>query len=93
MNLHAAVAAETEWMVALLERLVAAPTTLGNEEAGQVWMARLLGHFHRAVWLAPVPQNHWGYTQSIGLVRHLMGNRMFPLTLEGLDAAMRELVR
>jgi hypothetical protein len=64
-----------------------------NEEAGQVWMERLLGHFHRAVWLSPVPQNHWGYTQSIGLVRQLMGNRMFPLTLEGLDGAMRELVR
>jgi uncharacterized protein with von Willebrand factor type A (vWA) domain len=64
-----------------------------NEEAGQVWMERLLGHFHKAVWLSPVPQNHWGYTQSIALVRQLMGNRMFPLTLDGLDAAMRALVR
>jgi uncharacterized protein with von Willebrand factor type A (vWA) domain len=64
-----------------------------NEEAGQVWMERLLGHFGKAVWLSPVPQNHWGYTQSIGLVRQLMGNRMFPLTLEGLDSAMRALVR
>src|SRR5919199_1927695 len=64
-----------------------------NEEAGQVWMERLLGHFHKAVWLNPVPQKHWDYTQSIGLLRRLFGGRMFPLTLEGIDQAMRELVR
>jgi uncharacterized protein with von Willebrand factor type A (vWA) domain len=45
------------------------------------------------VWLNPVPQNQWDYTQSIRLVQRLFSNRMFPLTLEGLDGAMRELVR
>ena len=64
-----------------------------NEEAGQVWMERLLGHFHKAAWLNPVPQTQWGYTQSIGLLRQCLGGRMFPLTLEGIDQAMRELVR
>ncbi len=64
-----------------------------NEEPGQAWMERLLGHFPKAVWLNPVPPKHWDYTHSIGLLRRLVGNRMFPLNLEGIDGAMRELVR
>jgi uncharacterized protein with von Willebrand factor type A (vWA) domain len=64
-----------------------------NEESGQAWMERLLGHFPKAVWLNPVPPKHWDYTHSIGLLRRLVGNRMFPLNLEGIDGAMRELVR
>jgi uncharacterized protein len=64
-----------------------------NEEAGQAWMERLLAHFPKAVWLNPVPRKHWEYTHSIGLMRQLVGNRMHPLTLEGIDQAMRELVR
>jgi len=64
-----------------------------NEEPGQVWLERLLTHFHRAVWLNPVPQNNWGYTRSIDLIRRIFGNRMYPLTIEGIDQAMRELVR
>lgn len=64
-----------------------------NEEPGAVWLGRLLDHFHKAAWLNPVPETHWGYTQSIGMVQRLMGGRMFPLTLEGLDAAARALVR
>ncbi|MGP9821641.1 vWA domain-containing protein [Salinarimonas sp. NSM] len=64
-----------------------------NEEPGQAWLERLTAHFGRAAWLNPVPEAHWGHTQSIGLVSRLMGGRMFPLTLDGLDRAMRELVR
>jgi uncharacterized protein with von Willebrand factor type A (vWA) domain len=64
-----------------------------NEESGQAWMERLIGHFPKAVWLNPIPQKHWDYTHSIGLLRRLVGNRMFPLNLEGIDGAMRELVR
>jgi uncharacterized protein with von Willebrand factor type A (vWA) domain len=45
------------------------------------------------VWLNPVPPKHWDYTHSIGLLRRLVGNRMFPLNLKGIDGAMRELVR
>jgi uncharacterized protein with von Willebrand factor type A (vWA) domain len=45
------------------------------------------------VWLNPIPQKHWDYTHSISLLRRLVGNRMFPLNLEGIDGAMRELVR
>ena len=64
-----------------------------NEESGRDWLTRLLGHFHKAVWLNPLPRNQWGYTQSIAMLREIFGDRMFPLTLEGLDSAMRELVR
>jgi len=64
-----------------------------NEEAGGVWLRRVLDHFPRAVWLNPVPKPHWGYTQSITLIRQLFGERMYPLNLEGIDQAMRELVR
>src|SRR5690606_30127501 len=64
-----------------------------NEEAGHVWMERVTRIYSHAVWLNPVPEKHWGYTQSIALMRKLMNNRMYPLTLEGLENAMRELVR
>jgi len=64
-----------------------------NEEAGLLWVERLLNHFHKAVWLNPVPRKHWDYTQSIGLLRRLFSERMFPLTIEGIDQAMREIVR
>ena len=63
-----------------------------NEEPGAVWLERVTRTYPHAVWLNPVPQNQWDYTQSIKLVQRLFANRMFPLTLEGLDGAMRELV-
>ena len=62
-----------------------------NEESGEVWLRRILAVYSRAVWLNPVPQERWRYTGSIGMIRELMEGRMFPLTLEGLDSAMREL--
>src|SRR5919112_357549 len=64
-----------------------------NEEAGAVWMERVTRTYPACVWLNPVPEHEWGYTHSIGVIRQLMGGRMYPLTLDGLDRAMRELVR
>jgi uncharacterized protein with von Willebrand factor type A (vWA) domain len=64
-----------------------------NAEAGQVWLARALAQWPNAVWINPVPEQHWGYTHSIGLIREIMGGRMFPMTLAGLDAATKELSR
>ena len=64
-----------------------------NDEAGSVWMRRIAAHFPRLVWLNPEPEEHWKWTPSIGLTRELMGDRMFPLTLDGLDRAMSELKR
>jgi uncharacterized protein with von Willebrand factor type A (vWA) domain len=64
-----------------------------NEEAGHVWMERVTRTYPACVWLNPTPESEWGYTQSIRMMQQLMGGRMYPLTLEGLDKAMRELVR
>ncbi|ALG71395.1 von Willebrand factor A [Azospirillum thiophilum] len=64
-----------------------------NEEAGQVWMQRLLSVYAKAVWLNPTAPQYWDYSESTRLLRGLMNGRMFPLTLEGLDGAMRELLR
>jgi len=62
-----------------------------NEEPGTEWMNRILGVYSRAVWLNPTPEKYWENSASIGIMRQLMGGRMYPLTLGGLDAAMREL--
>lgn len=62
-----------------------------NEESGSVWLGRLLRAFPRAIWLNPEPRLRWDYTQSTTLIRDLMSERMFPLTLEGLDQGMKEL--
>jgi uncharacterized protein len=64
-----------------------------NEEPGAVWIKRLLDHYKHAVWLNPVPDSHWDYTSSLKIARHLMAFRMYPLTLEGLDQAMRRLIK
>ncbi|MDR9467196.1 VWA domain-containing protein [Marinospirillum sp.] len=64
-----------------------------NEEPGQAWIKRVTDTWDKVVWLNPVPRKYWEYTQSIGMLRQLLGDRMYPLTLEGLDAAMRELVK
>ncbi len=64
-----------------------------NEEPGAVWLKRVTGVYERSVWLNPTPADHWGWTPSIRLVRELMGNRMFPLTLAGIENAMRTLIR
>ncbi len=64
-----------------------------NEEPGAVWLQRLTTTYPAAVWLNPVLQGHWGYSQSGRIVEEIMGGRMYPLTLSGLDDAMRELTR
>ncbi|TXC70099.1 VWA domain-containing protein [Sphingomonas ginsenosidivorax] len=64
-----------------------------NEEPGAVWLQRLTTTYPAAVWLNPVPVGQWGYSQSVRMIRELMADRMYPLTLGGLDDAMRELSR
>ena len=64
-----------------------------NEEPGQLWLQRLLHTYEHAVWLNPVPEHYWPYTTSIELVGKLLAGRMYPLTIDGLDRAMRELRR
>ncbi|MBI5109843.1 MAG: VWA domain-containing protein [Rhodocyclales bacterium] len=62
-----------------------------NEEAGAVWLQRMLDTWPRAVWLNPEPERLWDYRHSIEVIRTIFANRMFPLTLAGLERAMREL--
>ena len=64
-----------------------------NEESGAVWMHRITNTYPASVWLNPVPEKQWGYSQSTKIIKELMNDRMYPLTLDGLDDAMRELGR
>lgn len=64
-----------------------------NEEPGSVWMQRLLNHFSNAVWLNPQAENYWPYYSSIKIIREIMEDRMYGLTLEGLTAAIKGLSR
>jgi uncharacterized protein with von Willebrand factor type A (vWA) domain len=64
-----------------------------NEESGQVWLSRMLDTYEHAVWLNPVPEHFWAYTASIEMVHGIVGARMYPLTLDGLDRGIRELSR
>lgn len=64
-----------------------------NDEPGAVWLERMTHIYPAAAWLNPTHEQYWGYTPSIGIIRELMKERMYPLTLAGLDKAMRELVR
>jgi uncharacterized protein len=60
-----------------------------NEEAGAEWVKRLTNAFPKHAWINPEPQGVWQYRQSISIVQQLVGHRMFPLTLAGLEGAMR----
>ncbi|MDH3339472.1 MAG: VWA domain-containing protein [Gammaproteobacteria bacterium] len=62
-----------------------------NEEPGAVWIKRLLNTYPKAIWINPEPRNRWDYTPSVKLTRDLMDDRMYPLTIAGLDAGMKAL--
>ncbi len=64
-----------------------------NEEPGAVWLRRLLDTYPSACWLNPEPENFWPYRHSITIIHNLMAGRMFPLTLEGMERAMRHLTK
>lgn len=64
-----------------------------NEEAGYVWMQRFREKFRKLIWINPYPQNTWGYTTSTQIIRDLVDDQMYPLTLRGLEEGMRHLAR
>jgi uncharacterized protein with von Willebrand factor type A (vWA) domain len=64
-----------------------------NDEAGEVWLRRLLHSYGHAVWLNPAPETRWAHTPTVKLTRDLMSDRMFPLTLAGMDDAISTLKR
>ena len=59
-----------------------------NEEAGALWMKRMVGIYDKLVWLNPVPEEHWEYSASVELTRSLVEDNMFPLTIRGLEESM-----
>lgn len=64
-----------------------------NEESGAVWMQRLLDVYTRVIWLNPEPEKHWAYTPSIRMTRDLLGDHMYPMTLDGLERGIGYLTR
>ena len=62
-----------------------------NDEPGAVWIKRLLNTYPKAIWLNPEPRERWDYTPSIKLTRELMDDRMYPLTIAGLDEGIKAL--
>ena len=64
-----------------------------NPEADIVWLQRALDQWPNTIWINPIRQKHWAYTHSIGMIRDIFSERMYPLTLAGLESATRELSR
>ena len=64
-----------------------------NEEPGLLWLQRLADAYPKTVWLNPSPERYWPHSPSRELVARTLGGHMFPLTLDGLDRAMRTLAR
>jgi uncharacterized protein len=62
-----------------------------TEQPGEFWFNKLNNHFEKMIWLNPTPQEQWKWVQTIGIVSELIENRMFPLTLDGLQEAIRAL--
>lgn len=64
-----------------------------NDEPGAVWLQRLAERFPKYAWLNPEPEGVWEYRQSISVIRQVMGDRMYPVTVQGLERAMRTLAK
>ncbi|WP_296765037.1 VWA domain-containing protein [Sediminimonas sp.] len=64
-----------------------------NPESGQAWLTRAREQWPDHVWINPAPEKYWGYTHSIGMIREIFADRMVPMTLSGIEEAMRELMR
>ncbi|HEU0228981.1 MAG TPA: hypothetical protein VFR20_00280, partial [Burkholderiaceae bacterium] len=62
-----------------------------NTEPGAAWLQRLLEAWPRSAWLNPEPQGSWHYRQSIALVKDMMHDHMYSVTVDGLEQAMRQL--
>ncbi len=62
-----------------------------NAESGEVWLRRAIDHWNNSIWLNPVAEKVWRYTQSTQMIHKVFGGRMFPMTLSGLDQGLKEL--
>ena len=59
-----------------------------NEESGELWMRRLQEVYDKVIWINPVPEDEWQYTQSVSITHQLLEGHMYPLTLKGLEEGM-----
>jgi uncharacterized protein with von Willebrand factor type A (vWA) domain len=91
-----------DWRVVLIGDAAMAPYEVShvhgsvehnNAEPGAAWLQRLFGHFRRIAWINPLPESEWAYTLSVKLIRDLTESRMYPMSLRGLDEAIRGLSR
>jgi len=64
-----------------------------NPEAGSVWLTRTIEAWKHNIWINPLPEKHWQYTHSIKMIEEIFENRMYPMTLKGIEEGMKELVR
>jgi uncharacterized protein with von Willebrand factor type A (vWA) domain len=64
-----------------------------NPEAGQVWLERARDQWQSNLWINPVPEKYWAYTQSIKMIDEIFEGNMVPMTLEGLERGMKDLTR
>jgi len=64
-----------------------------NEEAGAIWMRRMSESFDNMVWINPTPKDYWEHSYSIEIVKELLEDKMFPLTVKGLEGAMGSLLK
>lgn len=62
-----------------------------NEEAGAIWIQRVMDHFEKVVWINPTPQDTWEYSNSVALTKRLVDDQMFPLTIRGIEEGMNYL--
>ena len=74
-------------------RVVSGSVEHWNDEAGAEWLQRIVDIYQNVIWINPVELKHWEFTPSTQIVNQIISNRMFPLTLEGLDNGMKELSR
>jgi uncharacterized protein with von Willebrand factor type A (vWA) domain len=64
-----------------------------NEETGTDWLERFTDHFDKVVWLNPIPEKNWDYTSTIKTIKGITENKMYPLTVNGIEKAIVELKR
>jgi uncharacterized protein len=64
-----------------------------NEEPGAIWLRRLIERYPKYAWLNPEPEGVWEYRQSVSVIKQLMSDKMYPITLQGLEKAMRDLAK
>ena len=64
-----------------------------NEEAGAIWMQRVMDTFERVIWINPILEEHWEYSMSVAIARKLVDDQMFPLTVSGIENGMNYLTK